>query len=127
LSKAEPGARGFSLVETLVALFVLSIVGVALAQMQTQSLSTQSIVETRALAELTANNRLVETLASRSRLEIGSTTGEVDMAGKVFRWRLDVADTDNPGTLRLTAQAGSTGASPVRATVSAFGPVEPAP
>ena len=103
--------KGFTIVETLVALFVFALTGVALITMQTQSTSALSRVETRALANLIAENNLIDAMASRAALELGARSGEVEVAGRSWRWTLDIAATDDPTTLRLRSSVSdSTGA-----------------
>jgi len=96
--------EGFTIAETLVALFVFALAGVALISMQTQSTSALSLVEARALANLVAENNLIDALAKRSALELGTRSGEVEIAGKSLHWTLDVASTDDPRTLRLKSE-----------------------
>lgn len=82
---------GFSLVEALVALAIFAIAGVGLVQLQAYSLRTLSDVETRAVAALVAQNVLVDVAASRAAPALGESQGEVELAGRQWRWRLNVA------------------------------------
>lgn len=93
--------EGFTIVETLVALFVFALAGVALITMQTQSASALSRVEARALASLVAENNLVDALAKLTPTELGARSGEIEVAGRPWRWTLEIAVTDDPATLRL--------------------------
>lgn len=99
--RTPAASAGFTVVETLVALFVFALAGGSLIAMQSQSASALSRVETRALASLTAENNLIDALAKRSALELGTRTGEVELAGRSWDWTLEVARTDDPTTLRL--------------------------
>ena len=99
--------QGFTIVETLVALFVFALAGVALITMQTQSTGALSRVETRALANLVAENNLIDAMASRTALELGVRSGEVEIAGRSWRWTLDIAATDDPTTLRLKSSVSN--------------------
>jgi len=101
LSSKKKEDAGFTIVETLVALFVFALAGVALITMQTQSAGALSRVEARALANLIAENNLVDALAKRTPLELGERSGEVEVAGRQWRWTLEIATTDDPMTLRL--------------------------
>lgn len=92
---------GFTIVETLVALFVFALAGVALMTMQAQSASALSRVETRALANMVAENNLVDVLARRSAPELGVRSGETEVGGKPWRWTVEIAPTDDPTTFRL--------------------------
>lgn len=101
LSSKMKADAGFTIVETLVALFVFALAGVALITMQTQSAGALSRVEARALANLVAENNLVDALARRAPPELGERSGEVEVAGRSWRWTLEIATTDDPTTLRL--------------------------
>jgi general secretion pathway protein I len=111
---------GFTVVETLVALFVFALAGVGLVSMQTQSIDSYARVETRALASIVAENQLTDTMALRNAPPIGSRDGETQLGGRTWRWRLDVLATDDPATLRIEASAFAAGQEAPTATVSAY-------
>ena len=71
---------GFSLVEALVALAVFALAGVALVQLQAQSLRTLSAAETRALARIVVQNALVDVVARSTPPDIGAEAGGVHRA-----------------------------------------------
>jgi general secretion pathway protein I len=100
------GEAGFSLVEALVALFVLAVAGVGLMQMQSQSVSTQARVEARVLAGLVAQDALVEAMASLEPVQLGVRSGEMDLAGRRWGWSILTTPTADPAIVRLTARAG---------------------
>jgi len=116
----QEGEKGFTIAETLVALFVFALAGVALVGMQTQSVETYSRVETRALASIVAENRLIDAMALRTAPAIGSRDGELDLAGRHWRWRLDVLPTEDPATLHIQASAFAPNEELPSATVSAY-------
>jgi general secretion pathway protein I len=119
-SDSKSGDSGFTITETLVALFVFALAGVALVQMQTQSVQTFSRVESRTLAGLVADNRLVEAMARVDAPDLGLAEGNVDLGGRTWRWRLDVTPTSDPAILRIEAQAFAASAEEPSARVSAF-------
>lgn len=114
------GEDGFTIAETLVALFVFAMAGVALISMQTQSAETYSRVETRALASVVAENQLIDAMALRNAPAIGARDGELELGGRQWRWRLDVMPTEDPATLRVQASAFAPGEQAPAATVSAY-------
>lgn len=111
---------GFTITETLVALFVFAMAGVALVQMQTQSVSTFTRVERRTLAGLVAENQLVEQMSRAESPTIGSFEGETQMADRAWRWKLDVAPTTDASTLRLEVKAYEGDATEPSASLVAF-------
>lgn len=116
---AAPEA-GFSVVETLVALFVFALAGVGLLSMQTQSVETYARVETRALASIIAENRLVDAMAVRTAPAIGMQYGQTELGGRIWRWRVDVLPTEDPATVRIEASAFAPGQEAPAARISAF-------
>lgn len=113
-------AAGFTIIETLVALFVFAVAAMALMQMQTQSIDTFSEVETRALASIVAENQLVDVIARRGAPALGKQEGEAQLGGRAWRWRIDVLRTDDPSTLRLRASVFAAGRGEAVADVSAY-------
>jgi general secretion pathway protein I len=88
--------RGFTLLEVLVALMILSI-GV-LAVMRALTMVTHSAAELRdrQLADWVAQNRLAELRVQGLFPAIGTGEGVVVQAGRSFRWRQEVKATPNP-------------------------------
>lgn len=111
---------GFTVVETMVALFVFALAGVGLISMQTQSIDSYARVETRALASIVAENQLIDAMALRTPPPIGSTDDETQLGGRTWRWRLDVLATDDAATLRVQASVFVPGDESPAAIVSAY-------
>jgi len=111
---------GFTVVETLVALFVFALAGVGLISMQTQSIDSYARVETRALASIVAENQLTDTMALRNPPSVGVREGETQLGGRNWRWRVEVVATDDPATLRVDASAFAADQEAANATVSAY-------
>jgi general secretion pathway protein I len=118
--RASAGSAGFSVVEALVALFVFALAAVALMQLQTQSVDTFSRVETRALASIVAQNKLVDSMVRGGALELGVQEGEEKLGGRVWRWRIDVERTGDPATLHVQSRAFGQGRQNALADVSAY-------
>ncbi len=118
--KAPKTEQGFTIVETLVALFVFALAGVALIAMQGQSVSALSRVESRALASLVAENQLIDAMAKRSALQPGVERGETTLGGKTWRWELEIAATDDKTTLRLKSEAYEAQGERPEASVTAY-------
>jgi hypothetical protein len=79
-------SRGFTLVESLVALTIMMIVLSAIAGLSASSLRSGRYVE-RHLADVESAQQILAGLPGRSELTNGTLSGE--MAG--YRWRLDAA------------------------------------
>jgi hypothetical protein len=79
-------SRGFTLVESLVALTVMMILLVAIGGLAMTSLRSGRYVE-RHLADIESTRQIIAGLPARGALKNGSLSGE--MVG--YRWRLDAA------------------------------------
>lgn len=97
-----PTDSGFSLIEALVALAVFAMAGVGLVQLQTHSLQTLSRVESRALADVVAQNRLVELAAGNVSPAQGDTSETTQFAGREWRVATQVAGVGDGSMLRAT-------------------------
>lgn len=98
------GARGFTLIEVLVA---LGIVAVALAAGVRATASLTRNAERQSdllLAHLCAENELVNMRLSRQMPAVGDNTSVCEQAGRHLAVRLSVQPTPNPNFLRVEAQ-----------------------
>lgn len=100
-------ARGFTLLEVLVALV---IIGVALAASLRGAMSlttTAGYTREKMLAIMTAENRLLEMRLARERLEQGETTTPCEQGSIKFVCTLAVKPTPNPFFRRVEVQVFS--------------------
>jgi general secretion pathway protein I len=79
-------SRGFTLVESLVALTVMMLLLVAIGGLAATSLRSGRYVE-RHLADIESTRQIIAGLPARGHLKNGSLSGE--MVG--YRWRIDAA------------------------------------
>ena len=94
-------ARGFTLLEVLVALV---IIGVALAASMRGAMSVTSTADysrQKLLAVLSAENRLLEMRLARERLEPGEETSPCEQGGLTFTCTQAVKPTPNPFFRRI--------------------------
>lgn len=79
--------QGFSLIELLVAVAILSFAAVTLLESQTQAVGISSALEQRALAAIVAENRLVLALGPKEEPIPGTRTGSETQMGALFNWQ----------------------------------------
>lgn len=94
-------ARGFTLVEVLVALAVLSLALIAALRASSIGVANSGEIRDRLLAGWVAQNRLAEHRARRDWMPVGVYQGEAVQAGKRFRWEERVITTQNTQFLRV--------------------------
>ncbi len=93
-------ARGFTLIEVLVALGIVAIALMAGTQ-ATSALTRNAQRQTdMLLGQLCAENELVRMRLSRQMPPVGDTTGNCEQAGRVFQVTLVVRPTPNPSFRR---------------------------
>jgi len=88
-------ARGFTLLEILIALAILSIA--LIAALKSGAVATQNAgeIRQRLFADWVARDRLEEHRARRDWPPLGSTSGEATQAGVHFRWEEKIVGTPN--------------------------------
>lgn len=105
-------ACGFTLIEVLVALAIVSIALIAGLQ-ATQALTTNATRQTDVLlAHLCAENQLIAMRLSAQMPNVGDSTQQCEQAGHVYEVRLNVMPTPNPSFRRVDAQVFD-GTSPI--------------
>lgn len=105
-------ACGFTLIEVLVALAIVSIALIAGLQ-ATQALTTNATRQTDVLlAHLCAENQLIAMRLSAQMPNVGDSTQQCEQAGHVYEVRLNVLPTPNPSFRRVDAQVFD-GTSPI--------------
>lgn len=88
--------RGFTLIEVLVALTILSIALAAAARAASVATDGAIEVKERILATWVAQNRLAEHSARSNFPEVGEQSGTSDQANLSFRWSETISGTPNP-------------------------------
>lgn len=107
-------ARGFTLIEVLVALGIIAIALVAGLQ-ATAALTTNALRQSdMLLAQICAENELTRVRLTRQMPGIGDTASTCQQAGQNFDVVLAVAATPNPNFLRVDARVGQGGHSLLR-------------
>lgn len=94
-------ARGFTLIETLVALAILGAVVTAVLALISQSARFVATSEDRLLAGVLADNLMVDALAGAAPLERNETEAEVEFAGSLWATRQLIVETGLAGVVRI--------------------------
>jgi general secretion pathway protein I len=103
-SSARPGVRGFTLIEIMVSLAIVSIALLAGSQAVnalSRGAQRQSDV---LLAQLCAENELIKMRLSKQMPSVGDSTAPCEQAGKAFTVNLEVRPTPNPSFRRVDAK-----------------------
>jgi general secretion pathway protein I len=93
--------RGFTLIEVLVALVIVALGMSALLGTLGSAADTAGWLRDKTFAQWIAFNQLELTRLSGSLPSDGTTDGELDYAGRHWRWRQVVSDLGFPGLFRI--------------------------
>lgn len=113
-------ADGFSLLEMLVALSVLSLAVLALVNLAGENSRTGVAIEERVFAGVIAENRAVEALTSLQPPVLGETSGTERAAERIWRWTRRVGETPEPGVLRVDVSVTAQSSNQVLAALTLF-------
>ncbi len=112
--------RGFTLLETLVALAVLATALTALTAAAGSSARQIDALRTRTLAGWVAENRVSEILLAKDAPADGERRGEATLAGRRWRWHERVAPTADPALVRVEVEVRPADAPPTSSPAAAL-------
>ena len=95
------GARGFTLIEMLVALTLLAVALAAGMRALAQGADVASTLKARTLALWVAQNRLAAAQIDPASIAAGESRGVAMQAGMAFAWSVRVSGTPNPAFQRI--------------------------
>ncbi|HEX7116755.1 MAG TPA: type II secretion system minor pseudopilin GspI [Steroidobacter sp.] len=93
LARVRTAVGGFTLIEVIVALVVVSLGMLAVIQAVGQTASNTAYLREKTLAHWVAMNRLTEVRLQRTAPPVDKTSDEVEMAGRRWRWTMTVTQT----------------------------------
>lgn len=96
--------RGFTLIEVLVALAVVTLGMAALLGTLNSAAGTAGYLQDKTLAEWIALNQVATVRLSAQGPSKGSTDGEVDYAGRKWKWTQTIDDMPIPGVLSIVVK-----------------------
>jgi len=97
----KPALRGFTLLETLVALAVLAIALAAIMRTASSETNHTNDLRLRQLAEWVAQDRMALHNARGDWIPVGTQNGESTQAGIRFLWKEEISATPNPSFRRI--------------------------
>jgi general secretion pathway protein I len=94
-------ARGFTLVEMLVAVAVLAISLAAILSGMARHADNAAYLREKTLALWVAHNRLTEFELQPGWPDVGKSDGEIDMAGQKWKWQAEIKKTTDEHLRRI--------------------------
>lgn len=126
LAHSKMRRSGFTLLELMVALAILTIALSAVMRAVGAATNNVDELRVRTLAGWVADNRLAEHRARRDWLPVGRVEGQVEQGGVMFRWTEEIQATPNANFRRVEVSvwsvpaAGSASPSRVLSTLNGF-------
>lgn len=99
--RAIPEARGFTLIEVVIALGILGIVVLAAVKNASDGIAGTAAMRDRILASIVAENRAIEDAIGLTPPVLGLTEGVAEMAGRTWAWTRRTSSTSDPGVYRV--------------------------
>jgi general secretion pathway protein I len=103
VATVRPNRRtsGFTLIEAVVALVIVAFGMMALYMQLNQYAVTATYMEEKTLASWIATNRLTELSIESSWPDVGTEEDEIEFAGRVWHFTVDVSETEVPNLRRV--------------------------
>jgi general secretion pathway protein I len=98
---SDSHSRGFTLIEVLVALAIVTIGMAAVMGALTSSASTTAYLRDKTFAQWVALNQIANLRLSGQEPATGKSDGDTDFAGRTWHWHQEVLTTELPGVERI--------------------------
>ena len=112
---------GFTLIEVLVALFIVALGIGALLSTLTSAATTVDHLRDKSFAEWIALNQITQARLATSSTGTGTSSGEVEYAGNKWYWRQQIVDQGIAGILRIDVEVSRNAAPESSALATAVG------
>jgi general secretion pathway protein I len=112
--------RGFTLIEVMVALAIVSFALSAMAAAMMQMLNAASTMRERTYASWIAHNKITEMRLSNVIPKVSATSGEITYAGVEWAWRAVVSETGVENLYRVDVSISFPGQEPLMRPVTGF-------
>lgn len=106
---ADPRARGFTLIEMMVALAVFALAALALIRLEGATIRGTATLDATVLAQMVARNVAVETLTDAQPPVRGASGGQEENGGRLWQWRRVATPIGDQGALRIDISVADAG------------------
>jgi len=114
MRRVHAKARGFTLVEVLVALVIVAVGMSALLAALGSAATNTSYLREKTFAQWVALNRVAEVRLQGQIPSKGKQSGESDFAGHKWQWEQEVSSLDVPGVMRMDVKVRMADTTPAK-------------
>ncbi len=108
---AKQSQTGFTLLEVLVALVILTLAMGGLVKSIGDDAANQNAIEERTFAQWVALNQVAKMQLQEAQIQLGSSEGVEEMAGREWVWHQQIEHTPDPSVHRIIVTVGRDGQS----------------
>ena len=112
--------RGFTLIEVMVALVIVSLALTAVTASMNQMIDAAETMRNRTYASWIAQNRITELRLAFATPDVGTSSGEVEYANTDWSWRATVSETGVDDLFRIDVSVSFAGSDDSIRTVTGF-------
>jgi len=118
--KQRRSTQGFTLIEVMVALAIVSFSLTAVAASMNQMIDAANSMRERTYASWIAQNKIAELRIANAQPEVSTSSGEVTYANSEWEWRTVVTETGIEKFYRIDVSVSHAGSDYVVRTVTGF-------
>jgi len=112
--------RGFTLIEVMIALLVITLGMAAVISTSSESGWKSTHLRQSTIASWVAYNEIALYRATRTWNDVKSRSGEAEMANAQWEWRMEISATDDDSLRRIDVEVTLKDETAVKARVTAF-------
>ena len=112
--------RGFTLLEVMIALLVITLGMGAVINTTSESGWKSAQLKQKTIATWVAQNQIVKYRAKRIWSDAHSQSGKVEMANVEWTWKMKISATDDPSLRRLDVEVFIEGEDSLKASLTGF-------
>lgn len=114
------GARGFTLIEVMVALAIVALSLAAVTASMSQMIDAAQTMRDRTYASWIAQNRIAQLRLAPAMPDVGASNGEIEYANTDWSWRSVVSETGVDDLYRIDVSVSLAGSDDTIRTVTGF-------
>lgn len=113
-------SRGFTLIEVMVALMVITISLFAIFKTTSSVTWHASYLKEKTIANWVAQNQVALYRSKKTWSSVSNTSGQVDMADVEWDWKMQVSKTENPSVRKIDVEVFIEGDDAIKGSATGY-------